>query len=120
MISKKAVAALGALANEHRLAIFRMLVERGPDGLAAGDIADRLAMAPSSLSFHTHALVRAGLLRQRRLSRQIVYSADFQAMRALVGFLTDKCCQDSVDGVCAPARASAPQALRPGSRRALA
>lgn len=108
-----AVAALGALANEHRLAIFRMLVERGPEGLAAGDIADRLGMVPSSLTFHTQALLRAGLVRQERLSRQIFYSANFAAMQSLVDFLTDKCCVGASDAdcaaSCAPVKAPAPR-----------
>lgn len=102
-----AVTALSALAHDHRLAIFRMLVERGPEGLAAGEIAERLDVPPSSLTFHTQALVRAGLIHQERQSRQIIYSADFAAMNALVGFLTEKCCQGASSAecaaVCAPA-----------------
>lgn len=92
MHSAATIAALSALAHEHRLAIFRMLVERGPEGLPAGDIADRLGVPPSSLTFHTQALLRAGLIRQERASRQLLYSADFAAMNALVGFLTENCC----------------------------
>ncbi len=88
-----AVAALGALAHGHRLAIYRMLVERGPTGLAAGVIAERLGLAPSSLTFHLQHLHRAGLIEQRRASRQLIYAADFGRMRALVGFLTENCCQ---------------------------
>jgi ArsR family transcriptional regulator len=88
----EAVHALGALAHEHRLAIYRMLVERGPNGMAAGAIAERLDMPPSSLTFHLQHLQRAGLLTQRRMSRQIIYAADFSAMNALVGFLTENCC----------------------------
>ncbi|MSP00428.1 MAG: ArsR family transcriptional regulator [Acetobacteraceae bacterium] len=92
MDAAKTVEALSALAHEHRLAIFRMLVERGPNGLAAGIIAERLDIAPSSLTFHLQHLLRAGLLTQRRMSRQLVYAADFEAMSALVGFLTENCC----------------------------
>jgi ArsR family transcriptional regulator, arsenate/arsenite/antimonite-responsive transcriptional repressor len=88
----EAVHALGALAHEHRLAIYRMLVERGPNGLAAGVIAERLGVGPSSLTFHLQHLLRAGLLTQRRMSRQLIYAADFAAMNALVGFLTENCC----------------------------
>jgi ArsR family transcriptional regulator, arsenate/arsenite/antimonite-responsive transcriptional repressor len=88
----EAVHALGALAHEHRLAIYRMLVERGPNGLAAGVIAERLDIPPSSLTFHLQHLSRAGLLTQRRVSRQLIYAADFAAMNALVGFLTENCC----------------------------
>jgi DNA-binding transcriptional ArsR family regulator len=92
MQSPEAVEALGALAHEHRLAIYRLLVERGPDGLAAGMIAERLGIAPSSLTFHLQHLQRAGLIVQRRLSRQLIYAADFERMNALVGFLTENCC----------------------------
>lgn len=102
MDSTMAVDALGALAHEHRIAIFRMLVELGPEGLPAGEIAARLGMAPSSLTFHSQALVRAGLLRQTRVSRQIFYSADFTAMSALVGFLTENCCGGSRIDECGP------------------
>ncbi len=87
-----AVHALGALAHEHRLAIYRMLIERGQNGLAAGVIAERLAVPPSSLTFHLQHLLRAGLVTQRRMSRQLIYAADFAAMNALVGFLTENCC----------------------------
>jgi DNA-binding transcriptional ArsR family regulator len=99
MDSPQAVQALAALAHDTRLAIFRMLVERGPDGLAAGVIAERLGTPPSSLTFHVQHLHRAGLITQRRLSRQLIYAADFTAMNGLVGFLTENCCGR---GVCAP------------------
>ncbi len=92
MDSVKAVQALGALAHETRLAIFRMLVERGPDGLSAGIIAEHLGLPPSSLTFHVQHLHRAGLVTQRRLSRQLIYAADFASMNGLVGFLTENCC----------------------------
>jgi DNA-binding transcriptional ArsR family regulator len=92
MDASKAVEALSALAHEHRLAIYRMLVERGPNGLAAGVIAERLTVPPSSLTFHLQHLSRAGLVTQRRMSRQLIYAADFGAMSALVGFLTENCC----------------------------
>lgn len=101
----KTIAALGALAHEHRLAAFRMLVARGPEGLAAGEIADRLKLPPSSLTFHIQALMRAGLIRQQRAGRQLLYSADFAVMNDLIGFLTDNCCRDSsrdCSEVCAP------------------
>lgn len=92
MKPQEAVHALGALAHEHRLAVYRMLVEQGPDGLAAGVIAERLGVPPSSLTFHLQHLQRAGLIAQRRVSRQLIYAADFAAMNALVGFLTENCC----------------------------
>jgi ArsR family transcriptional regulator len=92
MQSPDAVQALGALAHESRLAIYRVLVEQGPDGMAAGAIAERLGIAPSSLTFHLQHLLRAGLIDQKRLSRQLIYAADFTRMNALVGFLTENCC----------------------------
>jgi ArsR family transcriptional regulator len=88
----EAVDALGALAHEHRLAIYRLLVERGPEGMAAGVIAERLGIAPSSLTFHLQHLRRAGLIVRHRVSRQLIYAADYARMNALVGFLTENCC----------------------------
>lgn len=87
-----AVSALGALANEHRLAIYRLLVQAGPEGRAAGAIADKLDLPASSLSFHLAHLARAGLIEQRRESRSLIYSADFAVMNGLVAFLTENCC----------------------------
>jgi ArsR family transcriptional regulator len=92
MQTTEAVQALGALAHEHRLAIYRMLVEQGPEGLAAGVIAERLGCLPSSLTFHLQHLQRAGLIGHHRMGRQLIYAADFTQMNALVGFLTDNCC----------------------------
>ena len=92
MKSSTAIAALGALAQETRLAIFRALVEAGPDGLSAGAIADKLGVPAPTLSFHLSQLAHAGLVSSTRHSRSIVYTADFEAMRALVGFLTENCC----------------------------
>ena len=102
------IAALGALAHEHRLAIYRLLVERGPTGLSAGAIADRIGLLPSSLTFHLQNLQRAGLLTQQRISRQLFYSVDFAVMNGLVGYLTENCCRDSGADCCAPARATKP------------
>jgi len=109
----KAVAALGAVAHEHRLAIYRMLVERGPQGLAAGEIAERLGMPPSSLTFHLQALQRAGLIAKRREGRQLIYSADFTTMNALVSFLTENCCAGSGETCAAGCK---PAALPAGKR----
>jgi DNA-binding transcriptional ArsR family regulator len=92
MEAKEAIDALGALAHENRLAIFRLLVEQGPEGLPAGTIAETVGLPPSSLTFHLQQLTRAGLLKPRRSSRQIFYAADFAAMNGLVGYLTDNCC----------------------------
>jgi DNA-binding transcriptional ArsR family regulator len=87
-----ALAAFGALANEHRLGIFRLLVQTGPNGLPAGDIADKLRIPASSLSFHLAHLTRAGLTIQRRESRSLIYSANFATMNGLVAFITENCC----------------------------
>ena len=105
MDSNQAVQALAALAHETRIAVFRLLVEAGPGGLPAGVIADHLGLAPSSLTFHVQHLHRAGLLTQRRVSRQLLYAADFTGMNALLGFLTENCCGggQSVATVCCPA-----------------
>ncbi len=99
------VSALGALAHENRLAIYRMLIEQGPDGLSAGAIAERLKLPPSSLTFHLQQLLRAQLVSQRRASRQLFYAADFTAMNGLVAYLTENCCGQGVaGGVCHPAK----------------
>jgi ArsR family transcriptional regulator, arsenate/arsenite/antimonite-responsive transcriptional repressor len=105
MDEKRAIAALGALAQETRLALFRLLVTAGPAGLPAGVIAERLGVQPSSLSFHLAQLVHAGLITQRRLSRQLIYSAEYSAMNALLAYLTENCCGRDVVStpVCDPA-----------------
>jgi DNA-binding transcriptional ArsR family regulator len=90
--AKAAINAFSALANEHRLAIFRLLVQAGPEGRAAGEIADKLKIPASSLSFHLAHLTRAGLTEQRRESRSLIYSANFAVMNALVEFITENCC----------------------------
>jgi ArsR family transcriptional regulator len=97
-----AVAALAALAHEHRLAVYRMLVQAGPEGLPAGEIAARLKLAPSSLTFHLQALQRAELISQQRMSRQLIYATDFATMNGLVGYLTENCCAGSASADCSP------------------
>ena len=92
MQASAAVAALGALAQEHRLAVFRLLVQAGEDGLAAGAIAETLGVPNSSLSFHLAQLSRAGMIRQERRHRSLIYRADFSAMNGLVGYLLENCC----------------------------
>jgi ArsR family transcriptional regulator, arsenate/arsenite/antimonite-responsive transcriptional repressor len=109
------IAALGALAHEHRLAVFRLLVERGPEGLPAGEIAERVGLVPSSLTFHLQSLQRAGLIDQRRESRQLIYSADFDAMQGLVAYLTENCCAES--GACGPL-CKPKRAMKPSRRAA--
>ena len=114
MNSARAVAAFAAIAHDNRLALFRLLVKRGPAGLPAGVLAERLGVAPSSLTFHLQALHRAGLLMRRRAGRQLIYSANFAAMNSLVGFLTDHCCIEGGGDAacCAPAQVVAPPRRR--------
>ena len=101
------IAALAALAHETRLASFRLLVQRGPEGLPAGTIAQALDLAPSSLTFHLQHLTRAGLLTQRRASRQLIYATDFAVMNALLAYLTENCCGRGTVGetCCSPTEA---------------
>ena len=106
MNQKHAIAALGALAQETRLELFRLLVTCGPAGLPAGVIAERLGVQPSSLSFHLAQLTHAGLITQRRLSRQLIYSAEYGAMNELLAYLTENCCgQEACLPACDPAAA---------------
>ena len=86
------IRALAALAQEHRLAAFRLLVQAGAEGIPAGVLADRIGVPPSSMSFHLAQLAHAGLVIQRRESRSIIYSADFAAMGSLMAYLTENCC----------------------------
>jgi ArsR family transcriptional regulator len=88
----EAVRALGALAQEHRLAVYRLLVQTGPQGMAAGAIAEAVGVPASSMSFHLAQLAHAGLVGQHRESRSIIYAADFAAMNRLMGYLTENCC----------------------------
>ncbi len=92
METKDAVAALAALAQDSRLDVFRLLVQTGPDGLAAGDIAGRLEISPATLSFHLAQLRHAGLIAMRRDGRSLIYSADYDGMNDLMSFLTENCC----------------------------
>jgi ArsR family transcriptional regulator len=101
MKAADAISALGALAQEHRLAVFRLLVQAGAEGLAAGEIARRLDLPNSSLSFHLAQLSRAGLIRQERRHRSLIYRADYAAMDRLVGYLMENCCGG--DGCPSPA-----------------
>lgn len=92
MQTKDVLAALGALAQESRLAVFRLLVQAGPAGLAASRIGERLDIAPSSLSFHLKELTHAKLLTSKQDGRFVIYAADMPTMNALIGFLTENCC----------------------------
>ena len=101
MESKAAVASLSALGHEGRLAIFRLLVKAGPEGVAAGEIARRLDSLPNTLSANLNVLSHAGLIASRREGRSIVYTADYGAMSGLLGFLMEDCC-DGAPEICAP------------------
>ena len=112
METKQAVQALAALAQDTRLAVFRLLVEAGPAGMAAGEIAAELDLPPATLSFHLAQLANAALVRGRQDGRFIYYAPDFAAMNGLVGFLTENCC---VRGSCAPRQAI--HVYRKGTRK---
>ena len=102
MEKSSAVAALAALAQDNRLDVFRLLVEAGPDGMPAGEIAGILKLAPNTLTFHFDRLRMAGLVSVRRDGRSMIYAARFETMNALLGYLTENCCKGSNDA-CAPA-----------------
>jgi ArsR family transcriptional regulator len=106
METNNAISALAALAQESRLAVFRLLVQAGPAGLAATRIAEELAIPPSSLSFHLKELTHAGLVSQQKAGRSLIYSTNFDTMNALLGFLTENCCGGNpctpVSGQCYP------------------
>jgi ArsR family transcriptional regulator len=104
MDSTAIVTALDALAHQHRLEVFRQLVQAGPEGLTAGTLSGRLEVSPSSLSFHLKDLVKAELIQPRHVGRQIFYSARFETMNGLIGYLTENCCGGNP---CSPAFATA-------------
>lgn len=99
MEPKSALRALGALAHESRLAIYRLLVQAGPAGLPVGAIGERLGLAPATLSFHLAALKHAGLVSARRDGRTLYQAADFQAMNGLIAYLSENCCLGADCGV---------------------
>lgn len=109
--TNQALPALVALAQESRLAVFRLLVQAGPAGLAAGDIASRLDIPPATLSFHLKTLAHGGLVVAKQEGRFVIYSADFGTMNALVGFLTENCCGGD-PALCAPAESRVPAPKR--------
>src|SRR3954447_9998224 len=106
-----AVTALAALAQEHRLEAFRLLVRAGPEGLAAGDVATSLDVAPNTLTFHFDRLRMAGLVTVRREGRSMIYVARFETMNALLEYLTDNCC-GGVPEKCMPPRRREPVSKR--------
>lgn len=89
------IASLSALAHETRLKVFRNLVQAGPLGLAAGELARRLEVAPATLTFHLKELMHSGLATSRRDGRSIIYTADYDAMESVIGYLTENCCRES-------------------------
>jgi DNA-binding transcriptional ArsR family regulator len=106
-----AVAALSALAQDSRLDVFRLLVKSGPQGMPAGEIASTLGLAPNTLTFHFDRLRMAGLVTVRREGRSMIYAARFEAMNALLGYLTDNCCGGAPE-TCLPARRCEPARAR--------
>ncbi|MFC5741545.1 ArsR/SmtB family transcription factor [Dyella tabacisoli] len=119
MQTKQAIIVLSALAQESRLAVYRLLVEHAPDGLAASVIAERLGLANATLSFHLKELVHAGLITSRQDGRFIYYSPIIEVMSELVGYLTENCCSATGQS-CAPSSTakSAANAVRPRKRTA--
>lgn len=111
----EAVEALAALAQDTRLAIYRLLVQHGASGMAAGEIATELGVMPATLSFHLKELGHAGLVKARHQGRFIFYSADFEAMTGLIGFLTENCCGGN-GAACQP-QPGAPAAVRGARKR---
>ena len=101
-----AVAALAALAQDNRLDVFRLLVQAGPGGMPAGQVSDALDVSPNTLTFHFDRLREAGLITVRREGRSMIYSACFETMNALLGYLTENCCQGRPEP-CTPARGRA-------------
>lgn len=102
MDERQALMAFGALSQETRLKLLRLLVVAGPDGIAAGALAERVEVSPSNVSFHLKELERAGLVATRRDSRSILYSAEYDALSGLIRFLTEDCCSGRPE-ICAPA-----------------
>lgn len=119
MKKSSVVTALGALAQETRLDVFRLLVQKGPEGMPAGEIGQRLGQPSPTLSFHLNQLRFAGLITSRRESRSIIYSANFKAMSELLGYLTENCCGGRSE-LCTPSAVSASPsqcAAQPSSKR---
>jgi ArsR family transcriptional regulator len=110
----RALAALAALAQDNRLDVFRLLVGAGPEGMPAGAVAGSLGLAPNTLTFHLDRLREAGLVTVRRDGRSMIYSARFDTMNALLGYLTDNCCEGRPER-CRPAPQHSPQ--RSGTRK---
>jgi DNA-binding transcriptional ArsR family regulator len=115
MKTPNAVAALAALAQDNRLDIFRLLVQAGPDGMAAGHVAEKLGLAPNTLTFHFDRLRTAGLVTVRRDGRSMIYAAHYETMNDLLAFLTENCCQGA-PASCAPVECKPPRSARKKER----
>lgn len=111
MDERQALTAFGALSQETRLRLLRLLVVAGPEGIAAGSLAEQVAVSPSNVSFHLKELERAGLVSTRRDARSIVYNAEYDALSGLIRFLMEDCCSGRPE-ICAPALAA--PCCRPG------
>ena len=113
MEKERAIAALAALAQENRLDAFRLLVQAGPEGMAAGEVAAAMNVPPNTLSFHFDRLRNAGLVKVERRSRSLIYSARYETINALLAYLTENCCQGvpeaGLDAACAPVRKRQPK-----------
>jgi DNA-binding transcriptional ArsR family regulator len=112
MEQPEAIAALAALAQDSRLDVFRLLVQAGPEGMPAGEIANSLRLAPNTLTFHFDRLRTAGLVTVRRDGRSMIYAARFETMNELLGYLTENCCKGAPD-VCAPPLCKPTRSKRP-------
>ena len=106
-----AITALAALAQEHRLETYRLLVQAGPEGIAAGEVAEAIGLPPNTLTFHFDRLRQAGLVTVRREGRSMIYAARYDTMNALLGYLTENCCKGAPE-TCAPAAACRPARAR--------
>ena len=111
-----AVAALSALAQEHRLEIYRLLVQAGPGGIPAGEVASALGIAPNTLTFHLDRLRHAGLVSVARQGRSLIYAARYETMTHLLGYLTENCCGGQ-PGLCEPSAACPPPAKSQSRKR---
>src|SRR6185295_19363718 len=112
MEKTETLAALAALSQENRLDVFRLLVQAGPEGLAAGAVAERLALAPNTLSFHFDRLRQAGLVTVKREGRSLIYAARFETLNALLAYLTENCCGGD-PSACAPVACRPKSSARP-------
>src|SRR3982750_3131354 len=115
METTQAVAALAALAQEHRLAVFRLLVQAGREGMSAGQVAEAVDLAPNTLTFHFDRLRVAGLITVRREGRSMIYAARYESMNALLDYLTENCCRGKAEA-CVPARCKPSQPARKRKR----